>query len=68
MEQKLAIKVYLHDERLSSNEARSIAWEQGLIDNPRDPIDDISACLIVTSYLYDDSNITDVTAYQPPKL
>lgn len=43
-------KVLLSDERLTSREARHIAWELGLIKSPNDPIDDISACLILQSY------------------
>ncbi len=63
MEQKSAVKIYLHDERLSSREAKDIAWEQGWIKQPQDPIDDISACILLNSYLQNPEYITDVTAY-----
>ena len=50
-EQRLATVVRLCDERLSSKEARQLAWQSGWIKNERDPIDDISACLLLTSYM-----------------
>lgn len=50
-EQRLPTVVRLCDERLSSREARQLAWEAGWIKNERDPIDDISACLLLTSYM-----------------
>ena len=43
--------VYLIDERLSSWEARNLAYEHGLIDDVQTPIDDVAACLLVLSYL-----------------
>lgn len=76
MEQKNPCKVYLYDERLTSREAREMAWENGWIKNERDPIDDVSACILLNSYfnsrfnaqLGDDSSqnesmMKDVTAY-----
>ncbi len=65
MEQKSPVKIYLHDERLSSREARNIAWENGWIKHHQDPIDDISACILLDSYLQNPEFITDVTAYIP---
>ena len=50
-EQRLATVVRLCDERLSSKEARQLAWQSGWIKNEQDPIDDISACLLLTSYM-----------------
>lgn len=52
---RLPVTVCLHDERLSSREARNLAWEQGLIKNPTDAIDDLSACLLLNSYLLSQS-------------
>lgn len=51
----LPVTVCLHDERLSSREARNLAWEQGLIQNPTEAIDDLSACLLLNSYLLSQS-------------
>lgn len=42
--------VTMVDERLSSIEARQLAWEQGWIKDERDPIDDIAACILLDSY------------------
>lgn len=50
MEQHIAAFVLLSDERLTSVGAREIAWEQGWIKHERDPIDDISACILLSSY------------------
>lgn len=49
-ERHLGVRVFMYDERLSSHEARSIAWERGWIKHERDPIDDISACLLIDGY------------------
>lgn len=65
MEQRSSVKVALFDERLSSVEARQLAWEFDLIAHERDPIDDVAACLLLNSYLSDDSLATDVTAFVP---
>lgn len=50
MEQHMPVIVRMCDERLTSVEAREIAWENGWISNNRDPIDDISACLLLSAY------------------
>lgn len=50
MEQHIPAHVMLSDERLTSVGAREIAWEQGWIKNARDPIDDISACILLSTY------------------
>jgi len=50
MEQHLPVTVSLCDERLTSIEAREIAWDNGWIKNERDPIDDISACILMSTY------------------
>lgn len=49
-ERHQAVSVFVYDERLSSVEARQIAWENGWINDERDPIDDISACLLIDGY------------------
>ncbi|MDO5650670.1 MAG: Holliday junction resolvase RuvX [Moraxella sp.] len=51
-ERRSTTSVWLVDERLSSKEARSIAWEQGWIKHERDNIDDIAACLILSQYFF----------------
>lgn len=56
VEQHLSAVVSMCDERLTSMEARDIAWEQGWITDARDPIDDISACLLLASYFADPSS------------
>lgn len=61
-EQGLQTQVCLHDERLSSHEARQIAWEAEWINNERDPIDDISACLLLVSYFNDQKSADWVSA------
>lgn len=55
--------VYMVDERLSSNEARNIAWELGLIKHERDPIDDVAACLILNGYFESPSLARLITNY-----
>ncbi len=52
-ERRAQVAVFVYDERLSSFEARQIAWENGWINNERDPIDDISACLLIDGYYHD---------------
>lgn len=49
-ERRLDAQVFLSDERLTSHAARHLAWELGLIKNQKDPIDDISACLILNDF------------------
>lgn len=51
-ERHSATKVFMYDERLSSKEARELAWERGWIAHERDPIDDISACILIDGYFY----------------
>ena len=51
-ERKHPAKVFTYDERLSSAEARSLAWERGWMQNERDPIDDIAACILLDGYFY----------------
>lgn len=53
VEQHQPVVVKMCDERLTSVGAREIAWEQGWIQNERDPIDDISACILLSSYFTD---------------
>lgn len=50
-EEHMTAEVVMVDERLTSIEARQMAWEQGWIDDERDPIDDIAACILLDSYL-----------------
>lgn len=49
-ERGMSVAVYLTDERLTSKLAKSMAWELGLIKDPQEPIDDLAACLILTSF------------------
>lgn len=42
--------VIMLDERLTSREAKQLAWEQGWIKDERAPIDDIAACILLESY------------------
>lgn len=49
-EEHLTAEVVMFDERLTSIEARQMAWEQGWIKHERDPIDDIAACILLDSY------------------
>lgn len=51
-ERHLPVQVYMYDERLSSKEARSLAWERGWIKRDTDPIDDVAACLLIDGYLH----------------
>ena len=53
MEQHLPVIVSLCDERLTSVAAREIALENGWIQNEREPIDDISACILMSTYFAD---------------
>lgn len=62
-ERHLDVQVYTHDERLSSREARTLAVEMGLIKRPTDPIDDISACLVLQSYFYEPKRAIYVGSY-----
>lgn len=63
-ERHMAVSVFFSDERLTSHEARTLAWERGLIDNIKDPIDDISACLILSGYFDAPERAVAVLGYQ----
>lgn len=60
-ERRMPTKVYLSDERLSSREARQIAWENGWISDHKDAIDDVSACLILAGFF--EGQATLITSY-----
>ena len=62
MEQHLPVTVSLCDERLTSIEAREIAWDNGWIKNERDPIDDISACILMSTYFSDPTSSIAIDA------
>ncbi|GLR28181.1 MULTISPECIES: Holliday junction resolvase RuvX [Psychrobacter] len=62
MEQHLPVTVSLCDERLTSIEAREIAWDNGWIQNERDPIDDISACILMSTYFADPNSSLAIDA------
>jgi len=62
MEQHLPVTVSLCDERLTSVEAREIAWDNGWIKNERDPIDDISACILMSTYFADPNSSIAIDA------
>ena len=65
MEQHLPVQVSLCDERLTSVAAREIAWENGWIQNERDPIDDISACILLSTYFTDPNGSVAISAIKP---
>ena len=62
MEQHLPVTISLCDERLTSIEAREIAWDNGWIKNERDPIDDISACILMSTYFADPNSSIAIDA------
>lgn len=62
-EHRLKTEVFLSDERLTSREARQLAFELGLIGSHKDPIDAISACLILRAYF--EGNAIAIPGYQP---
>ena len=62
MEQHLPVVVSLCDERLTSVAAREIAWDNGWIQNERDPIDDISACILMSTYFADPNSSIAIDA------
>lgn len=62
-ERHLAVEVLLSDERLTSREAREIAWELGLMKSPQDPIDDISACLILNAFFDNPDSLLPIDSY-----
>lgn len=66
-EQKRFPKIYLSDERLTSREARELCWSLGLIKDHTDPIDDISACLILNAYFDNPKALIAIDNYHSPK-
>lgn len=66
-ERHLKIPVYAYDERLSSREARTLAVEMGLTTQMTDPIDDLSACLVLQSYFYEPEHAILVGSYYDDK-
>lgn len=62
-EHHIPTKVFLYDERLSSQEAKSLAWERGWITDEKQPIDDVAACLLLDGYFYDPSLALYVGSY-----
>ena len=62
LEQHLPVTVKLCDERLTSVAAREIAWEQGWIQHERDPIDDVSACILMSTYFTDPNSAIAIDA------
>lgn len=60
LERRSKTFVYLIDERLSSWQARQLAWELGLIDDQKAVIDDVAACLILNSYFQTPSRATQI--------
>lgn len=50
-ERKIPCPVTLVDERLTSREARQLAWEYGLISSEKQPIDSIAAAILLGSWL-----------------
>lgn len=65
MEQHIPAKVMLCDERLTSVAAREIAWENGWIEHERDPIDDISACILLSTYFFNPSSAKAIDTIKP---
>lgn len=62
-ERHIPTKVFLYDERLSSQEAKSLVWERGWITDEKQPIDDVAACLLLDGYFYDPSLALYVGSY-----
>lgn len=65
MEQHMPVVVSMCDERLTSVEARAIAWDNGWIDDERDAIDDISACILLSTYFADPSSAMAIDSIKP---
>ncbi len=63
-ERRLLVQVFLSDERLSSQEARALAYEAGWISSHHDAIDDVAACLILNGFFYDNRQAILVAGYQ----
>lgn len=62
-ERHQSTKVFLYDERLSSQEAKTLAWERGWITDERQAIDDVAACILLDGYFYDPSLAHYVGSY-----
>lgn len=62
-ERQSPVRVYLCDERLSSRQARALAWERGWIKSDKDPIDDVSACILIDGYFYEPDRAVYVGNY-----
>lgn len=58
-ERKAKIAVKLFDERLSTKEAKELAWDLGLIKHERQPIDDLAASLLLNTY-FNSHNLDDI--------
>lgn len=67
VEQHILVPVEMFDERLTSIEARVLAWELGLISDERDPIDDISACLLLNGYLANPEDAESIATFKPDR-
>lgn len=52
---KIPCPIVLADERLTSREAKNLAWEYGLIKKPTDPIDSIASAIMLGSWLRENS-------------
>lgn len=50
-------QLYLVDERLSSKEARQLAWQMGLLKESNKPIDNIAACILLSSWLQGNTGV-----------
>lgn len=62
-ERHIHARVYLYDERLSSVQARELAYENGWINRPTDPIDDIAACVLLNAYFNEPTHAIYVGSY-----
>ena len=61
-ERRMAVEVFLCDERLTSVAARELAWDEGWIQQPNDPIDDISACILLSAYFSEPMSAVPIAA------
>lgn len=52
---KIPCSIVLADERLTSREAKNLAWEYGLIKKETDPIDSIASAIMLGSWLRENS-------------
>ena len=48
---KIHCPIVMADERLSSREAKALAWEYGLIKSEKEPIDSIASAIMLGSWL-----------------